>query len=330
MRLLDHVAQWTEPFIVRQNDGVLWRLTGASDFALPVKLCPLRYVLADELVRTCTALGFSEGDEISACLDLVHLPAEQVWVEWSESARRSELARALPDCHLPDTSETLRAGALIQAQPGGRAGIVHTFWQPQGERPEPLLAAMETVVDLDGLSGGASPEALFEGQAVRIADAENPQLDSILQCARFRFDSRWQRYYASMTSDPVTRAHVTHRSLSAVAFDVPMLLALFLLLSIRADLVQQAVNPVRLNAKRARLGRLPLLEHIEVSAPVFLHVAPPHGGSQSATLRRGPRFHHVRGHIVRRRNTVYWRGPHWRGHLRLGSIRSRTINLKLS
>jgi len=26
---------------------------------------------------------------------------------------------------------------------------------------------------------------------------------------------------------------------------------------------------------------------------------------------------------------VYWRGPHWRGHVRLGSVRSRTVELQL-
>jgi hypothetical protein len=37
----------------------------------------------------------------------------------------------------------------------------------------------------------------------------------------------------------------------------------------------------------------------------------------------------VRGHIVRRSNKFFWRSPHWRGHLRLGSVRSRTVELHL-
>jgi hypothetical protein len=107
-----------------------------------------------------------------------------------------------------------------------------------------------------------------------------------------------------------------------------MLLALFLLMAIRAELVQTPVSPLRLNAKRSRLGKRPLLEHIEVSCPVFASAAVSHSDG-AGVARRGPRFHHVRGHIVRRRNTVYWRGPHWRGHVRLGSVRSRTVELRL-
>jgi hypothetical protein len=128
--------------------------------------------------------------------------------------------------------------------------------------------------------------------------------------------------------DAATRAHVIRRSLAAVVLDIPMLLALFLLMAIRAELVREPVRPARLNAKRARLGKPPLLEHIEVSAPVF--APPPQRAADTVgTPRRGPRLHHVRGHIVRRRNAVYWRGPHWRGHVRLGSVRTRTVELQL-
>ena len=62
MRLLDHIAQSTAPLIVRQHSGAQWRLTGASDFARRLVRCPLRYVLSDELVRTCIALAYSDGD----------------------------------------------------------------------------------------------------------------------------------------------------------------------------------------------------------------------------------------------------------------------------
>jgi hypothetical protein len=325
--LLDHIAQCDDPLIVLQDSGDLWRLTGAGDFAGSLRQCPLRYVLADDLVRICTALAFSSGTELSGCLDLVHLPAERLWVEWNEVARCAELAHRVPECALPEAGGILRAGALVSARPDGRSGSVRTFWLPQGEAPQPALAAFETWIDLDGAPGRASPQAFFLGQAVGVYDARNPELDHVLQRVAFRFDTTWQRYYASVACEPVERAQVIQRSLSSVAFDVPMLLALFLLLSIRADLVQQPVSPLRINAKRARLGRRPLLEHIVVSAPVSVQVTEARE-RHSGALRRGPRFHHVRGHIVRRRDTVYWRAPHWRGHIRLGAIRSRTVTLE--
>lgn len=40
-----------------------------------------------------------------------------------------------------------------------------------------------------------------------------------------------------------------------------------------------------------------------------------------SVIRTAPRLHHVRGHIVRRQDVVFWRRPRWRGHVGLGSVR---------
>lgn len=328
MRLLDHIAQSRAPLLVRQQCGDVWRLTGASDFAHHLEHCPLRYVLSDDLVRTCNALAYSEGDELSGCLDLLHLPAQRLWVEWNETARRDSLAWLLPECVPTADNRIVRAGALICAQPRERSGTVRTFWLTRDAPQEPLLAAVETLLDFDGTALSAAAETLLEGKAVAVRDPRNEQLDRLLQCARFRLDSAWQRYYEKVTQDGALRSEVGRRSLAAVAFDVPMLLALFLLMAVRAELVQHPVCPARLNAKRARFGKHALLEHIEVSSPVF-SPAPQRAPEGLPSGRRGPRLHHVRGHIVRRHDAIYWRHPHWRGHVRLGSVRSRTVELHL-
>jgi hypothetical protein len=327
MRLLDHIAQSSAPFLVRQQCGELWRLTGASDFARHLERCPLRYVLSDDLVRTCNALAYSEGDELSGCLDLMHLPAPQLWIEWDEAARRDCLAWLLPECAPGGDHNIVRAGALIRSDPHGRAGTVRTFWLTRAAPHEPLLAAVETLLDFEGPPLSAAPETLLAGEAVAVRDPRNGQLDRLLQCAAFRLDAAWQRYYQAVSGEATLRAEVIRCSLAAVAFDVPMLLALFLLMAVRARLVQHPVCPRRLNAKRARLGKRALLEHIEVSAPVFA-AGPQRLPEGPASLRRGPRLHQVRGHLVRRRDVVYWRHPHWRGHVRLGSVRTRTVELQ--
>jgi hypothetical protein len=331
LRLLDHIAQCTDPFLVRQNCGDVWRLTGAADFSAAVARCPLRYVLADELVRVCVELAYSEGDELSGCLDLVHLPAERLWVEWSEPARREALGSVLPQCVPPHDGGLERSGVLICAERGGRSGSLRTFFLPSVEPREPMAAALETLLDLDGNGAAGPPETVLKGGAVSVCDSQNECVNDLLRCARFRLDSAWQRYYGSVLSaplDPVQEARMTGLLISSVALDIPMLLALFLLMTVRADLVQTAVNPKRLNRKRARFGRPPLLEHVEVSTPLLVRAAY-RNAEHPIAARSGPRFHHVRGHIVRRRNAVYWRGPHWRGHLRLGQVRSRTVELRL-
>jgi hypothetical protein len=327
LRLLDHVAQCTVPYVVRQQCGELWHLPAAADFARQVARCPLRYVLTDELVRLCVELAYSQSGELCECLDLLHFPAEQLWIEWNEHPRREQLTRILPQCTAASDRHVVRTGILLAAHPGGRAANLRTFWLPDAAPPEPRLTAVETLLNLDGGAAAAPPAALFEGGAVAVCDPDNARLDELLACARFRLDPAWQRYYGATARTAELRAQVLQRSLT-VAFDVPLLLALLLLLSLRAGLPQTAVCPTRLNAKRARHGKPALLEHLEVSCPVFADAAALRPGESNAALRRAARMHHVRGHLVRRYNTVFWRRPHWRGHARLGYVRSRTVELR--
>lgn len=327
MRLLDHVAQCTTPFLVQQQCGDVWRLTCAGDFSQAVTHCPLRFVLTDELVRVCTELAYSQGDELSGCLDLVHLPAEWLWIEWSEPARRDALRCVVPEFMPAYGTDVERCGVLIHAEASGRSGSLRTFFLTRHEPQEPLVAALETVLELDVTGTPKYPGMLLQGGVVCVCDPQNTHLSDVLRCARFRLDPAWQRYYASALPHTALSPQVIGPLISSVAFDVPMLLGLFLLMTIRADLVRRAVNPERLNRKRVRCGRLPLLEHVEVSTPLPIRAG--YRNTQIAVTRNGPRFHHVRGHIVRRDDTVYWRGPHWRGHLRLGTVRSRTVELRV-
>jgi hypothetical protein len=330
LRLLDHVAQSDSPFLVRQFDGELWQLTGPSAYAREVAGCPLRYVLSDQLVRNCIELAYSEGAGVCGCLDLIHLPAERLWIEWSGVAQREAVLRVMPECSgAAASAECLRHGVLLRADAGGRRGALRTFWLPAAEPHTPLLAPLETLIDLDRENLPESNAAtLLAGDAVRVQDSRSAEVDDLLECARFRLDPAWHRYYSTVASSPGERRAVLERSLGTVAFDVPALLALFLLMALRSELIHVPISTNRINLKRARLGRAPLLAHIEVSCPVF--AAPEHRPvGEELTPRTGPRLHHVRGHIVRREDAVFWRRPHWRGHLRLGCVRSRTVNLRL-
>jgi hypothetical protein len=333
VRLLDHVVQCTSPFVVRQSCGALWQLTGPKDFAQELDQCPLRYVLADELVRACIELAYAEGDGLSGCLDLIHFPAERLWIEWNAAPEREELSRALRDCpgSQPIELDGSRHGVLIEASADGRIGRLLTFWLPRTEPPEPQLAAVETLIDLDGDLPQAPPAELLEGAEVAVSDHRNPHLDALLQCARYRLLPAWQRYYSAVSHTADERERVIRCSLGTVAFLVPTVLALFLLMAVRPGLPQVPIQLARLNAKRARLGKAPLLEHIEVHCPVFASpVVAPSRQAAFTTPRTGPRLHHVRGHIVRREDAIFWRRPHWRGHLRVGAVRTRTVTLHLS
>jgi hypothetical protein len=105
-----------------------------------------------------------------------------------------------------------------------------------------------------------------------------------------------------------------------------MLMAFFLLLGSRNLLPHQEVHHERLNRARLRAGKPPLLEHVEVAAPLDVPPASPLS-RPGDSFRSSPRLHHVRGHIVRRGTAVFWRCPHWRGSARFGQVHSRTVML---
>jgi hypothetical protein len=200
--------------------------------------------------------------------------------------------------------------------------MLTTFWTSRDRPNDPLVAALETHFNFDERREPGALDHLYEGAEVSL-----PGGDAIQACIRYRFERSWLEYYRQHVRCAEARAQVLRGSLTTVAKDLPVLLALSLLFATRGGLPSSPSNLDSLNAKRTRLGKLPLLEHIEVSAPVLAQYSTGHDALQ-CTWRRAPRLHHVRGHLVRRKNAVYWRAPHWRGHVRLGRIRTRNVLLK--
>ena len=152
---------------------------------------------------------------------------------------------------------------------------------------------------------------------------------SLLDHVRFRFDDAWAAYYRAAATDPEARSHVIRTTLAAVARDVPLLLAFFLLLSAKDATRCIAVSRAAINRKRRALGRMALLDHIEVRASLDA-VREPESRAAEIDGRQSPRLHHVRGHLVRRDNHVFWRTPHLRGSALRGMVRSRTVCLSFA
>lgn len=313
---------------MRQNDGRVLRLAGAGDYSAVIQRCPLRYVLADDLTRDCTALAYSDGARLADCLDLVHMPAREWWVEWNDEAREQEYRTALCLASpAPRPAAVARAGAYIRAEAGGRSGVMRTFWSCRDQPNDPLLAPLEIHFDLDtAVECRGSLNELLNGTCVSVPIVAAPGVCEVMQRARYRLDPGWLSYYQGNVVTASARQQVLSESLGTVAADFPIVVALLLMMTVRGGLPQRREDLVPLNAKRSRLGKPPLLEHIEMSSPIVPLRALTMSSDPQA-LRRTARLHHVRGHLVRRANLIFWRTPHWRGHLRLGQVRSRTITL---
>src|SRR5579863_2414022 len=325
MRLADRIAQCRTPFVVENpKDGSVTHLNNAAAFANEINSCATRYVLSDELTSLCTALAYSKGASTLACADLLHVPAERVWVEWTEAPWRNELVRYGFKSPV-DSPTSGRRGVFIQSTPQGRDGLLRTFWTCGGSESQVLSSSMEAYFDFDTREG-EDPEVFDRQQRSTIGawDHAAGDADILRRCFRFRFERSWQNYYERGQLTSVQAAAVAHHALGTIAIDIPVLLAFFLLLSTRPGLPRRPLMLERLNRARARSGKAALLEQIEVFAPLLPEYRSG-ASSGSETSRRLRRLHHVRGHLVRRGSKLFWRVPHLRGSARAGSVRTRTV-----
>jgi hypothetical protein len=324
LRLLDLVAQSTS---AAPTLPAGWGFPGAHDFADAVRSCPLRLVLADDLIQYTIQLAYAESERLNGCLDLIHVPSPQLWLEWLEAGRQSTLSE-MPACTSTPCYSVRRTGVLIAADPAGRAGTMRTFWSTQNEQV--YSAALLTDFDLDRVIRPALDiGAVFSGAAFGAVMPVEAALDELLSHVCFRLDPTWATYYRAANLTQSQQSQVLREVLGTMAFDMPMILALFLLFAAKDGLQRRAVDLDRLNHARRCSGKRPLLEHIEVRAPMAVSYPCPASRAANANRRRGPRLHHVRGHIVRRGDRVFWRLPHLRGSVRMGVVRSRTVQLSL-
>lgn len=324
MKLADRIVQFRTPFVVLSGSlaGSI-ELNNTTDCAGAVAAAPIRFVLSDDLTRLCTALAYSKGARTLACADLVRVPAESVWIEWCAEAWHSELRRyGFAVAPQDDDARGGRRGILLRASPDGRRGNLRTFWT--GAAADDVLASsIEAYFDLDTPEGGEPESPTGESPSAHRVVAETTG-DVLSRCFRFRYERSWSRYYEQAALGLHESEALWQHALGTIAIDIPLVLAFLLLLATRAGLPQQHQSFERLNRSRLKCGKTPLLDHIDVRAPLLPEFRPaaaddPNGG------RRSPRLHHVRGHLVRRGSQLFWRVPHLRGSARHGRVQTRTV-----
>jgi hypothetical protein len=323
MRLIDRIIQCRTPFIVENCiDGGHTRLSGAMDSAADLARCPIRYVLDDALLSLCTDLAYSNGTTIMECADLMHVPAQNVWVEWCNKPWLQALCRNGLNDDTGDASPAGHHGMLIRGASDGRRGVMRSFWSAGDRDLDVHASAAQARFDLDD---AAAAPPLDEPGVLRVAARAMDPQGMLTRCFHFEFEDSWDRYYRESAPSASQRKEILHQSIGIVALAVPVLLAFFLLLATRAGLPQRHSRLARLNRQRIERGRTPLAEHIAVSAPLL----PPYREAQveaaTAGARRHPRLHHVRGHLVRRNDRLSWRVPHLRGKSHAGVLKSRTV-----
>jgi len=332
MRLLDRVARHHAPLLLalEHHPAVPFEVTGPGHYAARVADCPLRFVLGDDLTRACAELAFADGARLAGCLDLLRIPARQMWIEWNDEVHKRVIYETQSAADYDAASLGRRVGVLLDASPDGYGAVTRTFWAGAAESSDVTLSPLETHIDLRGEFANAPDlPGVLSGGFAGVAQRDDAAMTCLLDHVRFRFDDSWAAYYRAAAIHPGTQREVLHGSLAAVARDPPLILA-FLLLLVAKDAIRRVpVSRAAINRKRQAHGRPPLLDHIEVRASLDSIQQSEPGGFEPAG-RQSPRLHHVRGHLVRRDDRIFWRVPHLRGSAARGMVRSRTVCLSFA
>ncbi len=322
MRLLDTVVQ-QRPFHV-QNDalGLNFRVKTAADFQSRIEGTPHRFVLDEKATAFCTEFAVAEATTLGKSIDLLCCPAERFWIEWMDRARVEALAPHIPSfTNLELLSNDARSGALVELSPGGRRG---TAWLFTGYGSDANLCPLYVQFDLERPAVAPARDSYLK--QFSLLCLEIPHLDSINRHALMSVEPSWFIYCKRSTSSATDFNDRMMQLASKMMFDWPIIAAFMLLYQMPNLLDRRSSNLIKLNAARTRRGKPELLEHVEISAS--LSGGPgtrPSNGKHAISAKPGTRLHHVRGHLVRRGNSIFWRSPHLRGDPALGMVKTRTV-----
>ncbi|MES2443848.1 MAG: hypothetical protein V4574_13540 [Pseudomonadota bacterium] len=289
MRLLDQLAQARTSYEVVEAQGVL-PVPGAAERRADVGGVPLRYILQPSIATRCRALLTTDRGMLATDNMLLRAPAPRLWLEWEEE---------------------VKIGLLVEADETGRRGSIELFWEQQDG--DPALAQAMLTFDLDRtLPAPRAGSATF-----RIAD-EHPLAEHL----RFHVAPAWMRHLFADGAAAGREAVAT--ICASVLRDAEMLFAFAPLLLHRQEIALIPRSLERLNRHRLARRKAPLLDHIEVALDMdgwAAQSAAPGGAA------RASRLHLVRGHMVHRREQIFWRRSHLRGHP-LQAVSSRTVQLR--
>ncbi len=200
MRLLDRVARCRAPLILPSvhHGPTSLEVAGPSRFAAQIGACPLRFVLGDDLTRASTELAFADGARLAGCLDLLRMPAPDMWIEWNDEAHMRVIHETQSTADFDAAALGRRVGILLQASANGLTAVGRTFWADAGtaEISDVTLSPLEMHIDLRGeFPDAARTHDVFSGGFIDATYSGNSATTELLNHVRFRFDESWAGYY---------------------------------------------------------------------------------------------------------------------------------------
>ncbi len=129
MRLLDSVARCYTPLachpprIPRKSS---WR--ARAGLRRKSSACPLRFVLGDDLTQASADLAYADGARLVGCLDLLRMPAPQLWIEWNDEVHKRVIHETGSAAEFDSAAAGRKVGILLRASANGLTAVGRTFW----------------------------------------------------------------------------------------------------------------------------------------------------------------------------------------------------------
>lgn len=285
-----------------------------------------RFLFDNPSIAAAVELTLGRPKILREAMAHVRIPYSRMWVEWDESGRdriRREYD-ALGGLEVETEFRPLpsRLGFLVEAETGGRAGVITWAWSASRSHPgvPPNIAPISAFFDLDAdfPQEAARIEGFLQGNLARMWEGNPVQIEalfSIWRTARHR-PSKWgMRFFSVGNPRPEEVAfRLAHAYADVYGEYVGIWSVIMLLTASQRALDMRPVSRAKINRLRARKREPELLDHTEV----VLHVD---RGSPGSSIRRvptgrthkSPRIHMVSRYLARRGDKHWIVEPYLRG-----------------
>lgn len=286
MCLADKLALSPEGVVVERADRD-WILPGSSTFAAQVRETDARYVLLNDVTAACRSVSAEWADLLAPSNPRLRAPLPHLWVEWTDADSRQEV------------------GVLVQAADDGRSGSLRAFWNGEDGTD---VAQGEVLFDLDN---PISRKQRVDGRRLFPVGELPTRLEALEPHLALAFDASWEEYFRTSSMGSAALPFAARSCGEKLLPDLLGALSFFALLGVQVPFRERAIDRGRLNNARSKAGKVALLDHVELAIGQPCTAAGDQGPGTGN--RKNPRMHIVRGHLVRRRENVFWRGAHLRG-----------------
>src|SRR5271170_3621354 len=132
----------------------------------------------------------ADGARLAGCLDLLRVPARQMWIEWNDEVHKRVIYETQSAADYDTAASGRRVGVLLQGSADGYAAVARTFWADAAgdESSDVIVSPLETHIDLRGEFAEATDvAAVLSGGFAQVTQQDDAAAAVLFNHVRFRF-----------------------------------------------------------------------------------------------------------------------------------------------